>query len=111
MAYEERSPHERLKPFIRCLWRLERTYDQTDAANDGEVLWPDGCAELVFHYGARYSNGPAELPQAFPIGTLSRYHRLKADGTIRLFGVRVLPWGLRAFPAFRRRPTRPGCSR
>ncbi len=101
VAYEERLPHERLQPFIKCLWRLERTYDQTNAANDGEVLWPDGCVELIFHYGARYSNDQAELPRAFLIGTLSRYHHLKADGAVRLFGVRLLPWGLRAFPAFR----------
>lgn len=94
MRYEERQPDETLQRYIKCYWYLERDYS---AAEEGETLWPDGCQELIFHYGADYSAGGQVMPRAFFIGTLSQYHPLTAEGPIRLFGVRLLPWGLRAF--------------
>jgi hypothetical protein len=94
MRYEERQPDETLKRYIKCYWYLERDYS---AAEEEETLWPDGCQELIFHYGAEFSAGGQVMPRAFFIGTLSRYYPLTAEGSIRLFGVRLLPWGLRAF--------------
>ncbi|OAS17133.1 AraC family transcriptional regulator [Paenibacillus oryzisoli] len=94
MRYEERQPDETLQRYIQCYWYLERDYS---AAEEEETLWPDGCQELIFHYGADYSIGGQVLPRAFFIGALSRYQPLAADGPIRVFGVRLLPWGLRAF--------------
>ncbi|RAP76063.1 AraC family transcriptional regulator [Paenibacillus montanisoli] len=93
MHYEERQPAAQLQPFIKCIWHLERDYSLPGA---NEVLWPDGCQEIIFHYGSSYRpKGGAELPSAFLIGQLTRYHELIANGPIRLFGVRMLPWGLK----------------
>jgi AraC-like DNA-binding protein len=94
MRYEERQPDEKLKRFIKCFWFLERDYSR---AEEGETLWPDGCQEIIFHFGSSYSASGQTLPKAFFIGTLSHYHPLTAEGPIRLFGVRLLPWGLQAF--------------
>jgi AraC-like DNA-binding protein len=94
MRYEERLPEEKFQPYIKCFWYLEREYTELD---DGEVIWPDGCQEMIFHFGSHYSINSSPLPNAFLIGTLSHYHQLKANGFIRLFGVRFLPWGLKAF--------------
>lgn len=93
MNYEERRPADFLSSSVKCFWQLRRTYR---AGEVGEVLWPDGCQELIFHYGAAYSVSGRTLPRAFFIGSLSRYHHLYADGELRLFGVRLLPRGLAA---------------
>ncbi|MBD2870820.1 helix-turn-helix domain-containing protein [Paenibacillus arenilitoris] len=93
MNYEERRPADALAPHIKCVWRLNRAYRANEV---GEVLWPDGCQEMIFHYGASYSVQGRPLPRAFFIGMLSRYHHLYAEGEVRLFGVRLLPWGLAA---------------
>lgn len=96
MKYEERQPGPGLQPFVKCIWQLDREYK---AGEIGEVLWPDGCQEMIVHFGASYESESGRLPHAFFIGMLSRYHHLHADGRIRLFGVRLLPWGLAAFSA------------
>ncbi|MFD2671911.1 DUF6597 domain-containing transcriptional factor [Marinicrinis sediminis] len=91
MRYEERQPVADLQPYIQCLWHLDRTYT---AEAEGERLWPDGCFELIFHYGHAYVYQGQRLPRAFVIGSLTRWHGLQATGRVRLFGVRMKPWGL-----------------
>lgn len=94
MRYLERKPPAELEPYVKCFWHLNRTYSERD---DGEVLWPDGCYEMIFHFGARYEVGRETMEPSFLIGSLTRYHHLKAMGNIRLFGIRLKPWGLKAF--------------
>jgi AraC-like DNA-binding protein len=94
MKYEEVKPPAELADYINCFWFLTREYNEVD---NGEVLWPDGCHEMIFHFGSRYHVNKKPLEKAFLIGTLSHYHILEAQGNIKLFGVRLKPWGLRAF--------------
>lgn len=94
MRYEERQPDETLRRYIQCFWYLEREYSAEDVA---ETMWPSGCQELIFHFGADYAASGQVLPRAFFMGTLTQYHPLVAQGLIYLFGVRLMPWGLRAF--------------
>lgn len=94
MRYLERKPPIELEPYVKCFWYLNRTYDKP---NDGEVLWPDGCYEMIFHFGESYVVNNTLMDPAFLIGILTHYHQLKAEGSIRLFGVRLKPWGLKAF--------------
>lgn len=94
MRYLERKPPIELEPYVKCFWYLNRTYNET---NDGEVLWPDGCYEMIFHFGERYEVNNTPMDTSFLIGSLTRYHHLKAAGSIRLFGVRLKPWGLKSF--------------
>ncbi|WP_028609276.1 DUF6597 domain-containing transcriptional factor [Paenibacillus harenae] len=61
MNYEERRPVE-LASHIKCIWQLNRTYRANEV---GEVLWPDGCQELIFHYGSAYSLQGRPLPRFF----------------------------------------------
>lgn len=94
MRYLERKPPIELEPYVKCFWYLNRTYDKP---NDGELLWPDGCYEMIFHFGESYEVNNTVMESAFLIGSLTHYHQLKAKGSIRLFGVRLKPWGLKAF--------------
>jgi len=92
LKYEERRPlSEELKPYVKCIWTLQRAYTGDDAS---EVLWPDGCKEIIFHYGAVFMKGGEPLPVSFTLGTLSKYCRLHAQGNLVLYGVRLYPWGL-----------------
>jgi AraC-like DNA-binding protein len=94
MKYIEKLPPSELEPYIKCLWFLNRTYNEMDT---GEILWPDGCHEMIFHFGNQYQINGHALPTSFLIGTLSKYHFLEGHGEIRLFGVRFKPWGLKPF--------------
>ncbi|WP_078410138.1 AraC family transcriptional regulator [Priestia abyssalis] len=92
MRYKELKPPAELEPFVKCFWYLNREYKELE---DGEVLWPDGCYEIIFHYGAKYEVNGKPLDNSFLIGSLTHYHQLKAQGKIRLFGIRLKPWGLK----------------
>ncbi|WP_349408962.1 helix-turn-helix domain-containing protein [Pseudalkalibacillus sp. SCS-8] len=94
MKYEERKPPKELEPYVKCFWLLHREYDERD---DEEVLWPDGCIEMIFHFGASYQVKGKPMETSFLIGTLTHYHIIKAMGTIKLFGIRLKPWGLKYF--------------
>ena len=92
LKYEERPPASaRLKPFVKCIWTLRRTYAGPEEA---EVLWPDECKEIIVHHGCVYRCAGRELPASFVMGTLSGFRRLETQGTLVLYGIRLHPWGL-----------------
>lgn len=92
MKYEERRPLSgQLAPYVKCIWTLQRSYSGNDA---GEVLWPDGCKEIIFHYGVTFRRHGEPLPVSFVMGTLSGYCRLHGQGDLLLYGIRLYPWGL-----------------
>lgn len=93
MRYLERKPPSELESLIQCFWYLNRTYRGGD---DGEVLWPDGCYEMIFHFGSQYQVNDTPMVTSFVIGSLTHYHHLRAEGEIRLFGIRLKPWGLKS---------------
>ncbi|WP_420830166.1 DUF6597 domain-containing transcriptional factor [Polycladomyces abyssicola] len=91
MRYREMQPIPQLRPFIRCIWYLERTYDPSAPL---ETLWPDGFVQLLIHYGKYHlENHQNPLPHGFFIGPLTRCTRLYTLGRLRLFGIRCYPWG------------------
>lgn len=89
--YRELRPHPLLRELVRCFWTMEREYTDADG---GEMLWPDGKTELIFHYGASYATPLGALPNAFVLGPLSERFALAARGHLRLVAVRFQPWGL-----------------
>lgn len=93
MRYLEKRPPPELETYIQCFWYLNRTYHGDE---DGEVLWPDGCYEIIFHFGSRYQVNATYMETSFVIGSLTHYHHLRAEGNIRLFGIRLKPWGLKS---------------
>ena len=49
MLYTERPPHPALARHIRCLWVFETC--PADSASNIQAVVPDGCPEMVLHYG------------------------------------------------------------
>ena len=100
MHYKEYAPCAKLAKFIKCFWFLER--DDTSIPPEKERVFPDGCIELIFHYGdlfLKYNRKhKAEIqPRSFIHGQLKKFIELEATGKIGTFGVRFQPGGLHPF--------------
>jgi len=57
VQYGEIRPHRSLARFVRCYWVLVAD-DPSAGAEAGpaiERVFPDGCAELIFHRGSRFA--------------------------------------------------------
>ncbi len=90
-----------LRPYVRCLWSVERTF--VPPADTFDLL-PDRYVELVFTAGARFTidAGPrtagtstAEspvLPRAYVVGLLDGPVRPRARGTVRAVAARCDAW-------------------
>lgn len=94
MFYNEYKPIASLESYIKCIWVLENPlHDETV-----NVVFPDGCMELIFHYGTPfnriYNNIPLLQEKSILVGQLSRPLRLQANGNAGVIGVRFHPWGL-----------------
>lgn len=104
VIYREVRPDERLAPYLKCLWYMERDYAVVTAP---ETIWPDGKVELLVHFGELYDSPQGRLPPAFVIGPLTRYLplRLRPAGDPRQPGDRPagrgLPARLLRLPALR----------
>lgn len=95
VKYEERRPiSDKLKPYVKCIWTLQRSYTEDDS---DQFLWPDGCKEIIFHYGITFRKDGKPLPTSFVMGTYSGCFHLHARGDLLLYGVRLHSWGLIAF--------------
>ncbi len=100
MEYQEYSPDDRLSPCIRCFWSLEDWLPSQPSTR--EKVFPDGCTELIFHYGDRFKKYDGEndfhiQEKSFLHGQLIRYMEIEATGCIGVFSVRFQPAGLQPF--------------
>jgi AraC-like DNA-binding protein len=98
MRYREAPPPPDLAPFVRCLWALEDARD----ADEPERVLPDGCAELIVHYGAPMARETDDgrlqsQPAAIVSGQLRTAARLRARGPIGMVGARFQPWAAGPF--------------
>lgn len=103
MVYNEYNPSETLAPYIRCYWNLEN--QDTSTARNRERIFPDGCIELIFHYGDLFRKYDTEntyeiQPRSFIHGQLKRFIEIEATGRIGIFSVRFQPGGLQGFIGF-----------
>jgi AraC-like DNA-binding protein len=85
-----------LQPFVRFFWTA-----RASGASAPERIIPDGCCELILHFGAaptRLIEGRAALrqPAAFIFGQIERAIELELDGDVDVFGVRFQPFGVAA---------------
>ena len=82
MRYAEFNPSPQLAAHVRRIWVFESAALR-DPANVERIV-PDGCPELVVHYGAPFSEctgEPARIqPRALFAGQLSRPLGLRAMG-------------------------------
>lgn len=99
IEYREYRPCAELAPYVKCFWQLESTVDIGDSAP--ERILPDGCAEIMVHYGDRFRrahrNGLLETqPRSFIFGQLSRHIEVGPTGRAGIIAVRFHPGG--AYP-------------
>jgi AraC-like DNA-binding protein len=98
MHYCTYPPSEPLSRYVKLYWTLEECGPTTAIR---ERVFPDGCMELIFHYGdlfRRHTDTNSIIqPRSFVHGQLIRYMDIESTGRIGIFGVRFFPHGLRAF--------------
>ncbi len=98
VRYCEFTPPPSLRPYLRCFWIMEDPW-----AGDARVerVVPDGCVELVVHYGApfaRWVDAEAHVqPRAIVAGQLRTATHLEATGPAGMVAARFEPWGAAAF--------------
>jgi len=98
MLYSELSPSQLLSAYVRKYWFLEGI---SDNGTNVERILPDGCTELIIHYGQPFrkidGNKQKQQETAFVFGQLDRFIDLIPEKNIGVMGVRFHPWGLNQF--------------
>ncbi len=99
MNYQTFEPAALLAPFVKCYWTLE---SEADAVPQRQTIVPDGCMEMIFHYGDLYRQYAEDgsflvQPRCFVIGQLTRPLEIEASGVTGIFAIRFRPDGFRPF--------------
>jgi AraC-like DNA-binding protein len=99
MNYEVFSPVVELQPFVKCFWTLE---DDGTSAPERQRVLPDGCMEMIFHYGDHYrqyfEDGRNVIqPKCFVFGQISSYIEIEPTGRTGIVAARFFPEGLVPF--------------
>ena len=95
--YFEMQPHAALRDAVRCVW----VYAPDDAEPTPQRIPPDGCPEVVIHFGAphmRIEAGAAiPHPRLLFAGQITAPLAVQATGPFAVLGVRFEPDGARGF--------------
>jgi len=99
MNYKVCDPVPGLQPFVKCFWTLE---DECPGKPARQRVIPDGCMEMIFHYGDPYTqyfdNGSFIIqPRCFIFGQITSYIEIAPTGTSGIVAARFLPEGLMPF--------------
>lgn len=99
MNYEIFEPSRELAMLVKCYWIMESSENETI---EKQSVVPDGCMEMIFHYGDLYRQYTAEgnsiiQPRCFVIGQLTRPLEIKPTGKTGIFSVRFHPNGFLPF--------------
>jgi AraC-like DNA-binding protein len=99
MNYEVYDPTPELAPFVKCFWTLD---DDGKSGASRQRIIPDGCMEMIFHYGDLYKqyfeDGEAIIqPRSFIFGQITRYIEIEPTGISGIVAARFLPQGLIPF--------------
>jgi AraC-like DNA-binding protein len=93
MRYAEWEPSPRLAPFVRRIWTLRASASVTAPP---EPIVPDGCVELIFHFGDPFVQVLGEVetiqPRAMIVGQATRPTIVGPSGAVDVIGVRFHPW-------------------
>ena len=95
MDYRTYEVSEALSPLVKCFWSLEAP--ATDTAEKQRIV-PDGCMELIFHYGDLYyqyreDGGVFLQPRAFVFGQITSALEIAASGKSGILAARFHPEG------------------
>ena len=96
MIYKEFEPSDDLKSILKCYWVLEGTSEEI---NEKQTIVPDGCMEMIFHYGDFYyqylpDGSKIKQPRCFVFGQLTQKLEIEPSGDSGMFAVRFKPEGL-----------------
>jgi AraC-like DNA-binding protein len=99
MAYQTYKPSLELSGLIKCYWRLE---SPTEENPEKQTIVPDGCMEMIFHYGDLYKQYLQNAkniiqPKCFLIGQLTRPLKIEPTGQTGIFSIRFHPNGFSSF--------------
>ncbi len=102
MEYKTYPSKNELAKNIKYYWSLE---DFENTSHEKKRVFPDGCIELIFHYGDYfkkvYKSGTDTLqPKSFIHGQITSYIELEPTGRIGVFSARFKPKGLQPFIDF-----------
>ena len=93
MHFRQFAPSPALKAVVECLWTLE---SDGPAAGEIEPVLPDGCPELIIHFGDRFerlhADGTVERQSDLLFaGQLTNQITLRPTGAVATLGVRFHP--------------------
>lgn len=99
MDYQTFEPNKDLVPLIKCYWTLESPSEKTPKK---QVIVPDGCMEMIFHYGdlyKQYVNSDIAItqPRCFVFGQITKPLEIEPTGITGIFSVRFHPNGFLPF--------------
>jgi AraC-like DNA-binding protein len=95
VRYQEFAPDKFLSPWVKCFWLLEDS-----PAPDGpmDAVVPDGCPEIIVHYGDRFTEDAAVRrivqPETIVAGQLTRPLMLRPTGRVGMVAARFRADGL-----------------
>lgn len=99
MIYSEHLPSRQLSPYIKTYWFLEGCLPA--AALQPERIFPDGCMELIIHYGDAFQKLTGDQLEkqdaGFVFGQLESYIELVPAALTGVMGVKFFPGGLSHF--------------
>lgn len=97
MLFQQYNPAPQLRNYIKNYWVLEGD----EISEKPDIIVPDGCIEMIFHYGSPYQSTIAgeclSQPHALVFGQLKNAIYLQATGRTGIFAIRFYPWGLYPF--------------
>jgi AraC-like DNA-binding protein len=106
LNYQTFEPGHDLRTFVKCYWTLE---SPKEAKLERQTIVPDGCIEMIFHYGDLYrqyiehplprqpQRNSIIQPKSFVIGQLTRPLEIEPTGDTGIFAVRFHPNGFLPF--------------
>jgi AraC-like DNA-binding protein len=100
MFYSVYKPTEALRSFISFYWILEM--DSSLALSAKQRIIPNGCVELIFHFGDRLNTlfpnqKPEQQPQSLISGQSTRYYDVEQSGKTGMLSILFKPHGARMF--------------
>lgn len=95
MDYRTYDVDPGLHDFVKCFWTLEAP---AEASPEKQRIVPDGCMEMIFHYGDRYRQYTAEgnailQPACFVFGQITTTLDIMPTGASGIFAARFFPEG------------------
>lgn len=99
MDYKTYLPGKETETFLKCFWSLEA---EAEPEPEKQVIVPDGCMELIFHYGDLYRQYTGDdtfimQPRCFVFGQITVPLIIAPSGVSGIFAARFHPDGFMPF--------------